>query len=77
MLLLLFLAFLLIQLLFTQVCPEWAAWGQWMECSATCGGGIRGRLRECANASLSDHLYCEGEPNEYAECNNQVRDVAE
>uniref|UniRef100_A0A8C4QDL8 Uncharacterized protein n=1 Tax=Eptatretus burgeri TaxID=7764 RepID=A0A8C4QDL8_EPTBU len=36
----------------SQQCPVdgvWSPWGDWMACSASCGGGVRNRIRACNN----------------------------
>ena len=49
---------------------EWSDWG---ECSATCGGGVRTRLRTCTNPSSKDGgKNCDGlEPADEREACNE------
>ncbi|CAG5106781.1 Oidioi.mRNA.OKI2018_I69.chr1.g2996.t2.cds [Oikopleura dioica] len=32
--------------------PEWASWGEWGECSTTCGPGLQSRLRNCTGDAV-------------------------
>ena len=45
------------------VSGSWSHYGVWDECSVTCGGGIRRRIRTCITVS------CEGNRQETGECN--------
>ena len=48
---------------------EWAAWEEWMECTATCGGGSKMRTRRtltCTNA-----LSCKGSFIEQKICSTE------
>jgi len=54
-----------------QECPVWSVWGQWGSCSATCGAGIRRRARSCIK-SVESGVVCDGESDNYGECNSQV-----
>ena len=47
-------------------CPTWAGWGEWTECSATCGGGERARTRLCLAGAGGE---CEGEAGQTETCN--------
>ena len=49
--------------------PEWSAWGQWSECSETCGDGTETRQRTCVPSDCDDGSDCPGEPEEYRPCN--------
>ena len=28
-------------------CPQWSTWGDWSECSRSCGGGTKTKYRQC------------------------------
>ncbi|XP_066590076.1 A disintegrin and metalloproteinase with thrombospondin motifs 9-like isoform X2 [Prorops nasuta] len=49
---------------------QWSEWGQYYECSRTCGGGVQKKKREC-NSPPPQHggKYCVGEHVEYRSCN--------
>ena len=47
-------------------CPAWTPWTSWSECSATCGGGNRNRIRECRKGR--NYGECEGLGEEVEEC---------
>ncbi|XP_064650190.1 hemicentin-1-like isoform X2 [Lineus longissimus] len=53
-------------------CPvhgNWAAWGSWGECSATCGGGSRKRFRTCSDPSaMNGGRTCAGEALSTEQC---------
>ncbi|XP_063781355.1 SCO-spondin-like [Pseudophryne corroboree] len=53
-------------------CPEsgsWSAWSSWMDCTKSCGEGVRSRQRTCNNPSpLGDGDYCEGPSTEMESC---------
>ncbi|RUS75554.1 hypothetical protein EGW08_016679, partial [Elysia chlorotica] len=49
---------------------EWSEWGDWTECTKTCGGGVRSRERTCTNpAPDNGGQECEGGPQETSICN--------
>ena len=55
-------------------CPMWTEWGEWTQCSKTCGGGQRHKYRQCVDhtGSLADEANCPGENNEVDSCNQQT-----
>ncbi|XP_062920094.1 hemicentin-1 isoform X2 [Mobula hypostoma] len=56
-------------------CPvdgSWSEWGQWEECSRTCGQGNRTRTRSCSNPTMQfGGRRCEGKAVEAIMCNIQ------
>uniref|UniRef100_A0A8C6KNV5 Thrombospondin-2 n=1 Tax=Nothobranchius furzeri TaxID=105023 RepID=A0A8C6KNV5_NOTFU len=56
-------------------CPidgAWGPWSPWATCSATCGGGVKSRSREC-NSPRPQYggKKCIGEPNDSDSCNKE------
>ena len=50
----------------------WTDWGEWSECTATCGSGTKNRSRTCTNpAPLNGGQDCPGSPTDTMECNTQ------
>ena len=48
---------------------NWAQWGDWSQCSQTCGEGIHTRQRACSNpAPKNGGKSCEGLGNESRKC---------
>ncbi|KAM8835002.1 LOW QUALITY PROTEIN: thrombospondin type-1 domain-containing protein 1 [Synchiropus picturatus] len=47
---------------------SWGPWQQWSVCSATCGEGVRERLRECLLPSSAAGLRCSGMLREQSLC---------
>lgn len=58
-----------------QPCPihgGWSDWGEWSECSAVCGGGLKQRNRTCSNPT--PNMYgrrCYGDVTDKALCNTR------
>ena len=49
----------------------WSDYGDWSECSKSCGGGERTRSRTCTNPSPADGgAECTGESEEKEACGN-------
>ena len=59
----------------THKCPidgNWGAWGTWSECSATCGGGIQTKTRECNDPPPEfNGADCPGTNMRESGCNTQ------
>uniref|UniRef100_A0AAQ6AQU4 Uncharacterized protein n=1 Tax=Amphiprion ocellaris TaxID=80972 RepID=A0AAQ6AQU4_AMPOC len=57
-------------------CPvdgNWASWQPWGECSASCGGGERTRVRLCNSPSPSNGgRPCPGDSTQLSRCNTQA-----
>ena len=52
---------------------QWAAWGDWSGCSATCGMGTRIRQRDCTDpAPDNGGMECEGNSTETGECQDRT-----
>ena len=48
---------------------EWSTWGQWSECTKSCGGGNVKRTRE----KLPGIGSCDGAKEEITVCDNEVQ----
>ncbi|KAI1887191.1 hypothetical protein AGOR_G00203610 [Albula goreensis] len=59
----------------TEPCPVdggWGPWSPWAICSATCGGGLKGRTRVCNSPEpLHGGRDCLGEPTDNEVCNRE------
>uniref|UniRef100_A0A7M4FQK1 Papilin n=1 Tax=Crocodylus porosus TaxID=8502 RepID=A0A7M4FQK1_CROPO len=49
----------------------WGSWGEWHECSRTCGGGISFRQRLCHSQRTDGGSSCVGPSASYRSCNVQ------
>ncbi|XP_063677768.1 SCO-spondin-like [Bolinopsis microptera] len=48
----------------------WSEFGEWSECSVTCGGGSQSRSRSCSNpAPEKGGAHCDGDDSESQACN--------
>uniref|UniRef100_UPI0037E9B6AB hemicentin-1 n=1 Tax=Semicossyphus pulcher TaxID=241346 RepID=UPI0037E9B6AB len=60
----------------TDNCPvdgSWGSWQSWGECSASCGGGERSRVRLCNSPSASNGgRPCPGDSSQLSRCNAQA-----
>ena len=56
-----------------KTCPVWTDWSDWTECSVSCGGGTKTKVRECleeVGGSTLDPSACQGgHRNETEDCN--------
>ena len=53
-------------------CPIWTDWTDWTQCSASCGGGVQKRIRDCIlpkNNQGSNDFGCDGDTWEMRPCN--------
>ena len=48
---------------FIIVPAEWEDWGEWSNCSQTCGICKLTRTRECKRGTGDDNKYCGGSPD--------------
>ncbi|RXM99523.1 Papilin [Acipenser ruthenus] len=55
----------------------WAPWGEWGECSRTCGSGITTRSRQCYSSRTDGGTSCVGPTRNFRSCNIQVKDNPE
>ncbi|XP_071956999.1 SCO-spondin-like [Antedon mediterranea] len=59
-------------------CPtdgNWTPWGEWSDCSVSCGGGSSFRYRECSDPPPKNNgSYCDGDPIELLVCNSKPCD---
>ena len=46
---------------------QWATWGSWQSCSASCGGGTKKRIRSKVKAQ-NGGLDCSGDHQEFQNC---------
>ena len=52
---------------------QYGAWGDWSQCTATCGGGQHTRTRKCDSpAPAHGGKECVGDAEETEECNKQA-----
>ena len=49
-------------------CPEWTEWAPWTQCTVSCGGGVRSKVRTCA-ATRDSGPSCAGEAEVTEDCN--------
>ena len=50
---------------------EWSDFGEWSECSKSCGGGERTSNRSVIKPALYGGKECEGEDIQIESCNDQ------
>lgn len=56
----------------------WGPWSPWATCSATCGGGVKNRMREC-NSPQPQYggRKCIGKASDSDSCNKEVCPIGE
>ena len=47
---------------------EWRPWGEWSQCTASCGQGSRVRSRACSEPAIDGNAICLGEALEFEDC---------
>ena len=52
-------------------CPAWTEWIDWTECSATCGGGVQVRARDCV-LPRERIAGCAGDKDQSRESNTDI-----
>ena len=50
---------------------KWSQWGEWPDCSHTCGGGLRSRSRRVLVQAANGGQICEGGEIDLEDCNTQ------
>jgi len=53
-----------------QVDCKWSSYGNWSECSATCGGGSRSSSRAVLQPALDGGKDCVGDAHQIEKCNS-------
>ena len=48
--------------------PEWLAWGNWSECTTSCGLGSKMRGRLCSHQPINGSEQCDGNAFEFDNC---------
>ena len=48
---------------------SWTEWSNWTTCTATCGGGMQNRTRQCTGFSCGG--FCDGEDVDERQCNKE------
>ena len=48
--------------------PEWLPFGDWSECTASCGQGSKVRARACSHQPINGSEQCEGNAFEFENC---------
>ena len=67
-----FILFFFISFPFVAESPTWGDWGEWGDCSVTCEGGTRSRVKTCNDDDTSDSETCEGDaPTDTEDCNDE------
>ena len=47
---------------------EWQAWGEWSQCTTSCGAGSKFRSRTCSEPTVGGDQKCPGKSTEAAPC---------
>ena len=51
------------------IATEWQEWGDWSQCSVSCGKGAEIRARACSQPDVAGSQICSGDLTETRECN--------
>ena len=50
---------------------QWQVWGDWSQCTASCGQGLKMRARSCFDPESGSDQACSGSSTEVEECNEE------
>ena len=50
---------------------KWEQWGEFTECTVSCGGGNKTRTRHCPS-SPGGYVECQGKDTETKDCNTRI-----
>ena len=62
------IAFRLFEDIFAVDPTQWQDWGEWSECTATCGEGLNIRARACFDPESEGNRHCPGSPTQVKKC---------
>ena len=62
------IAFRLFEDIFAVDPTQWQDWGEWSECTATCGEGLNIRARACFDPESEGNYNCPGSPTQVKKC---------
>ena len=54
----------------TAIAAQWQEWGQWSQCTASCGQGLKIRARACSQPASGGNEQCPGDSTEVEDCSS-------